>query len=548
MEFRTAADLLKSGEEDHQGGFLLAATQGAKKVLSTPAATERCSATECGPTSKKMVHSKFFHPPEGATPRQQSAPQAANALSSDVRERMERNKKAAMDQLARRKAAKIAASKASPAAGILGGAHAASSRTRPARCKKCKGFALCSNCLRSTENTINAEDASQKPPSDTPANQTVVRGATGGERSVMLKFCMMPSISTDHKKLRQMLNQHAQEVAAQDADILVCFPPSAREKGYPTNSVRVNHSDILPLCVLSDSDVPAALHQLWNHTRDQAAKEAAVAKAAKEQVAVVRPPQSVTVGVVGWNTASAGADSARSIPIDQKPKKRAAATRTMRIKPEYVTAITSGNKTVEGRLCRGAAANTVAGDTLILKATSHMSAQCLVLEATRFSSFEDMLQTCGLQHCLPGCSSMAEGVALYRSFPEYEQLEARHGVVAFKIRPVPQQQPLAKQQQKAAPTADKKDEPPDEIDFWEQFQQSEEPPEPPVVVREVQPRSAALANDASLVRFTEAQISSMQSRAERSPRHALLEAAPDTTVVDSSISSRINGLACIEMD
>ena len=46
---------------------------------------------------------------------------------------------------------------------------------------------------------------------------------------------------------------------------------------------------------------------------------------------------------------------------------------------------------------RGAAAHTSAGDTLILKASPHLSAQCLVLDAIRFRSFEAMLESSGLQ-------------------------------------------------------------------------------------------------------------------------------------------------------
>jgi len=51
-----------------------------------------------------------------------------------------------------------------------------------------------------------------------------------------------------------------------------------------------------------------------------------------------------------------------------------------------------------------------------------------------FITFKDLLKTCGLRNCLPGCTSLKEGIAAYRSFENYERDEKTHGVVAFALK------------------------------------------------------------------------------------------------------------------
>lgn len=63
------------------------------------------------------------------------------------------------------------------------------------------------------------------------------------------------------------------------------------------------------------------------------------------------------------------------------------------------------------------------------------------LDVRRFDTFEDMLDHCGLDACLPGCASREEGAKIYRSFGcfdgrTYADVEAEAGVVAIRVMPL----------------------------------------------------------------------------------------------------------------
>ena len=52
-----------------------------------------------------------------------------------------------------------------------------------------------------------------------------------------------------------------------------------------------------------------------------------------------------------------------------------------------------------------------------------------------------MLVACGVDACLPGCGSVADGARVYRSFGcfdgrSYADVEAEHGVVAIRVVPL----------------------------------------------------------------------------------------------------------------
>eukprot|EP00930_Biecheleria_cincta_P097323 TRINITY_DN89047_c0_g1_i1.p1 TRINITY_DN89047_c0_g1~~TRINITY_DN89047_c0_g1_i1.p1 ORF type:complete len:229 (-),score=33.96 TRINITY_DN89047_c0_g1_i1:553-1239(-) len=105
---------------------------------------------------------------------------------------------------------------------------------------------------------------------------------------------------------------------------------------------------------------------------------------------------------------------------------------TLRIQERYLAAIEAGHKTVEGRVFQGSVRSLAPGDLISLSSGSR-SVTVQVAEVIRFRSFSELLEVCGLQSCLPGCPSLDEGVRIYHSFPNYEQLAATNGVVAFKI-------------------------------------------------------------------------------------------------------------------
>jgi ASC-1-like (ASCH) protein len=108
----------------------------------------------------------------------------------------------------------------------------------------------------------------------------------------------------------------------------------------------------------------------------------------------------------------------------------------LHIQQKYLDWIVSGDKTWEGRILSDRVRAVVVGDTLQLftgAAGTHPTA-FRVAELRHFDTFRSMLTGVGLRSCLPGCASLDAGVALYRGFPRYAELEAAgSGVVAFRL-------------------------------------------------------------------------------------------------------------------
>ena len=104
----------------------------------------------------------------------------------------------------------------------------------------------------------------------------------------------------------------------------------------------------------------------------------------------------------------------------------------------YADLIRSGRKTWEGRANAGWLTKVSANDSITFKVTTRDPERLVVhaLEVCKFDTFEEMLTSCGLDACLPGCATVAAGVAIYRSFycfggESYADMEAEHGVVAI---------------------------------------------------------------------------------------------------------------------
>jgi ASC-1-like (ASCH) protein len=113
------------------------------------------------------------------------------------------------------------------------------------------------------------------------------------------------------------------------------------------------------------------------------------------------------------------------------------------LKPEYADLIRSGAKTWEGRANAGWLEKLSVDDAITFKVTTRGSERLYAraLEVRYFDTFEAMLVDCGLEACLPGCGSLGEGVALYRSFGTfdgrtYADVEASAGVVAIRVLPL----------------------------------------------------------------------------------------------------------------
>ena len=106
---------------------------------------------------------------------------------------------------------------------------------------------------------------------------------------------------------------------------------------------------------------------------------------------------------------------------------------TINIAPEYFQHICSGTKTVEGRIAKEKYCAMQPGDTLVFVSDDARIATEIV-NVQRFTSFQQMLQHCGLHNCLPHIHSVEEGIALYRAFPGYALAEKTEGVIGIHIR------------------------------------------------------------------------------------------------------------------
>ena len=91
-----------------------------------------------------------------------------------------------------------------------------------------------------------------------------------------------------------------------------------------------------------------------------------------------------------------------------------------------------GAKDVEGRLDRGTFAGLKKGQRLIVSGDGGSFA-ARVVDVRRYGSFRDYLVFEGLRRTLPGVSTVAEGVRVYRKFYTAAQ-EREHGVVAVQVQ------------------------------------------------------------------------------------------------------------------
>ncbi|CAD7969162.1 unnamed protein product [Amoebophrya sp. A120] len=106
---------------------------------------------------------------------------------------------------------------------------------------------------------------------------------------------------------------------------------------------------------------------------------------------------------------------------------------TLRIQKNYLDLIKKGKKTVEGRIKDYRVKFVKKGSTLRFECGQELY-DVEVIERQEFPSFASYLTSMGLQKCLPGCSSLSEGIKIYHSFPNFESKAITHGVVAFVVK------------------------------------------------------------------------------------------------------------------
>ena len=101
------------------------------------------------------------------------------------------------------------------------------------------------------------------------------------------------------------------------------------------------------------------------------------------------------------------------------------------IRQKYADLIVAGAKTVEGRLNQGAASTVKAGDLVQFGP----SCRARVGWVQQYSSFRAMLEDVGYRSAVPEATSLHAASKVYLTFPRYQELEARCGVVALGISP-----------------------------------------------------------------------------------------------------------------
>lgn len=131
----------------------------------------------------------------------------------------------------------------------------------------------------------------------------------------------------------------------------------------------------------------------------------------------------------------AGSTTRQQAQIEKMFRTPAAVRREVRLPvyPVYEQQVLSGEKTVEGRINKGAAASITTGDIVALG-----RARCLVKSVNHFDNFTQMLHTVDYRRAMPGAASVHAAVREYHQIRNYATLAEEHGVVAFELDPVPE--------------------------------------------------------------------------------------------------------------
>ena len=149
--------------------------------------------------------------------------------------------------------------------------------------------------------------------------------------------------------------------------------------------------------------------------------------------ALATPPPPVNIKKYEETPAApAAATGSGGVAASASAKSTPHIAATLRIQEKYLSAIESGEKTVEARINQGRACQFKAGDRVCLTTGDRLRV-AEIMRVRRFLTFRDMLKACGLRRCLPKCRSIDVGVELYHDFSNYETLVKVHGVVAIDL-------------------------------------------------------------------------------------------------------------------
>jgi ASC-1-like (ASCH) protein len=105
----------------------------------------------------------------------------------------------------------------------------------------------------------------------------------------------------------------------------------------------------------------------------------------------------------------------------------------LHIQEKYFLLIENGIKTVEGRLFTEEFKNISKKTRIIFFTTENKILECQINRISKYPNFKEMLEQEGLKNMLPGVENLSEGVAIYQSFPGYNENEFQLGAISLEI-------------------------------------------------------------------------------------------------------------------
>tara|TARA_A100001015_G_scaffold44800_1_gene49279 strand:- start:204 stop:842 length:639 start_codon:yes stop_codon:yes gene_type:complete len=108
----------------------------------------------------------------------------------------------------------------------------------------------------------------------------------------------------------------------------------------------------------------------------------------------------------------------------------------LEVQEPYFSQLLNGKKTVEGRL-RSAKNKLLNSGDIILFTNRHSGTDfsMIVTKCETYPTFFDMLNNVGFKKCIPDAKNIQAAVAVYHSFPGYQQKEVEKGVVCYHVVP-----------------------------------------------------------------------------------------------------------------
>lgn len=106
------------------------------------------------------------------------------------------------------------------------------------------------------------------------------------------------------------------------------------------------------------------------------------------------------------------------------------------VKENLLNSISSGIKTIEGRINSGRFCNLKVGEQIKFYDKKNRKVLCEVIKVCAYKTFNTMLEREGFKNCFPDVKTLEEGVAIYNNIRGYPQRAAESGVLAIKFQVV----------------------------------------------------------------------------------------------------------------